>query len=201
MANKPEEAALFLESSITEDPAFVKAHLYLGIVYQQLKRPDDAITVFRKILPRAGNDTALIAYNLGNVYYSKGSTELARQYYTQAIETDSGFSSAYLNRANTLIRNGALDGAIPDYEYFLRLEPGSPKRSQIEKLITFIRAEFAAEEARKILAEERVRQEEERRRQLLEDVAASLLATSAEGQGLSAGSEGVLGYDDAFVLE
>jgi tetratricopeptide (TPR) repeat protein len=201
MNNKPDEALKYLEAAVVEDTAFVKAHLYLGIVYMQLNRTDDAITIYKRILPRAGNDTALVAYNLGNAYFVKGQAASARQYYSQAIDMDGTFASAYLNRANSLIRSGALNDAIPDYQQFLTLDPQSPKKSQIERLITFIRDETAAEEQRKKLAEELARQEEERRRQLLDDVAASLQAASTETQGVSAGAEDVLGYEGEFELE
>ncbi|MDR1904024.1 MAG: tetratricopeptide repeat protein [Treponema sp.] len=202
MNNKPEEALKYLESAVVEDPAFVKAYLYLGIVYIQLKRPDDTITIYKKILPRAGSDTALIAYNLGNAYFIKGQIAVAQQYYSQAIDIDGTFASAYLNRANSLIRSGgAPNDAVPDYRQFLALEPQSPKKQQIERLITFIQEEHAAEERRRILAEELARQEEERRRQLLDDVAASLQAASTETRGVSAGAEDVLGYEGEFELE
>jgi tetratricopeptide (TPR) repeat protein len=201
MNNKPNDALKFLEAAVVEDPAFVKAYLYLGIVYMQLRRADDAIAIYRKILPRAGNDTALIAYNLGNAYFVKGQVNFAQQYYSQAIDMDGNFASAYLNRANTFIRSGALNDAIPDYRQFLMLEPQSPKKAQIERLITFIQDEMAAEERRRILAEEMARQEEERRRQFLNDVAASLQAASTDTQGVSAGAEDVLGYEGEFELE
>ncbi|QQO08583.1 tetratricopeptide repeat protein [Breznakiella homolactica] len=201
LQNKPQEALVFLEAAAAEDPANVTAALYLGIAYQQLDRVDEAIAVFRKILPRAGTKTALIAYNLGNAYFSKGSASFAEQYYTQAIEADPAFASAYLNRANTRVRTGALNDAIPDYEHFLSLEPTSPKRPEIEQLVGFIRAEFAAEEQRQIIAEAQAKAEAERRRQLLEEVSASLQAAAEETKGLSAGTEDVLGYEGEFELE
>jgi tetratricopeptide (TPR) repeat protein len=201
MQNKPGEALEFLEAAAAEDPAHVQAFLYLGIAYQQLDRPDDAIAAYRKILPRAGAETARVAYNLGNAYFAKGSASFARQYYSQAIEADSAYASAYLNRANTLIKTGDLKEAIGDYESYLTLEPRSAKRPQIEKLIAFIRDEFAAEERRRILAEEAARLEAERRQRLLDEVSASLQAAADESESLSAGTEDVQGYDGEFELE
>jgi tetratricopeptide (TPR) repeat protein len=201
MQNKPGEALEFLEAAAEEDPAHVQAFLYLGIAYQQLNRIDEAIAVYQKILPRAGTGTAKIAFNLGNAYFAKGNASFARQYYTQAIETDSAYASAYLNRANTLIKTGDLKEAIGDYESYLTLEPRSEKRPQIEKLIAFIRDEFAAEERRRILAEEAARQEAERRQRLLDEISASLQAAAEESEGLSAGTEDVQGYEGEFELE
>jgi tetratricopeptide (TPR) repeat protein len=201
MQNKPAEALPFLENTIAEDPVHVKAFLYLGMAYQQLNMMDEAIAAYRKILPRAGDEKARIAYNLGNAYYVKGNAVFAEQFYSQAIEADSAYAPAYLNRANTRIKTGALNTAIPDYELYLSLEPHSPKRPEIERLIAFIREEQAAGERRRMLAEEAARAELERRQRLLDEVSASLQAAVDGTQGLSAGSEEVQGYDGEFELE
>ena len=162
MQNRPQEALSYLEAAIAEDPAHVQAFLYLGIVYLQMNRLDDAIAIYTRILPRGGIETARIAFNLGNAYFMKGDPVLARQYFTMAIETNPAFASAYLNRANTLVRTGDLADAIIDYEMYLSLQPSSPQREQVTRLIAFIREEFVAEEQRRIIAEEAARAEAER---------------------------------------
>ena len=228
--NRPQEAVKFLESAVSEDPAHVQAFLYLGIVYLQLSRVDDAIKAYTRILPRGGEETARIAFNLGNAYFMKGNHTQAREYYTQAIKEDPSYASAHLNRANALVKNGELAEAIADYEDYLSLEPGSPKREQIVKLIAFIREEFAAADRRRVMAEEaakaaelaRIRAEEaaraeaerlrieaeeaarieaERRRRLLQEVTESLQAAAEDSRGLSAGTEDVQDYDSEFELE
>ena len=230
MQNKPQEALKYLEAAASEDPAHVQAFLYLGIVYLQLNRPDDAITAYKKILPRGGAETGTIAYSLANAYFVKGSYGDAIQYYTQAIGEDSSNASAYLNRANSLVRAGKLSDAVTDYETYLSLAPGSPKREQVVKLIAFIREEFAAAERRRVMAEEaakaaelakikaeeaakaeaelaRIRAAEaakaeaDRRRQLLQEVTDSLQAAAEDSKGLSAGSEDVQDYAGEFELQ
>ncbi|GHV71732.1 hypothetical protein AGMMS49928_24940 [Spirochaetia bacterium] len=201
LQNKPRDALTFLEAAVIEDPAKVEAFFYLGMAYQQLNRADEAIAVYRRILPRAGEETARIAYNLGNIYFEQGNAEFARQYYTQSIEADPSYASAYLNRANTLVKAGILGEAIPDYESYLSLEPRSVKRPRIEQLLSFIREEFAAEERRRLLAEAQAREEAERKRRLMEEVSASLQAAAEDIRGVSAGSEDVQGYEGEFELE
>ncbi|MDR1618361.1 MAG: tetratricopeptide repeat protein [Treponema sp.] len=201
MRNKPGDALVFLENAVAEDPANMKAFLYLGIVYQQLSRLDEAIAVYRKILPRAGAETARVAYNLGNAYYGKGNAVFAEQYYTQAVEADGTFASAWLNRANTRVKTGSLRESLSDYEMYLSLEPRSPKRPEIERLAAFIREEFAAAERRRLLEEEAARAEAERRQRLLDEVSASLQSAADDARGLSAGSEDVMGYEGEFELE
>ena len=161
LQNRPQEALRYLEAAVSEDPAHVQASLFLGITYLQLNRLDDAIAAYRRILPRGGIETARIAFNLGNVYFLQGDNLLARQYFTHAIEANPMFASAYLNRANSFVRTGDLADAIRDYRLYLSLSPNSPQREQILRLISFIQEEFAAEEERRIIAEEMARRAEE----------------------------------------
>jgi tetratricopeptide (TPR) repeat protein len=219
MQNKPGEALSLLEGVISQDPSQVKAFLYLGIIYQQLGRMDDAIAVYRKVLPRAGVETSRVAFNLGNIYFAKENTEYAEQFYSQAIEADPAYAPAYLNRGNLRIQKGELAEALPDYDLYLTLEPHSSKRPQVEQLAALVRSEFAAAERRQQIAEEEAGRErvraaaeaerirvaaeeaEARRRALLQEVSASLQSSAEETRGSSAGSEGVLGYEGVFELE
>jgi tetratricopeptide (TPR) repeat protein len=201
MKNKPAEAAARLEIAVKNDPANITAALYLGIAYQQTGRFDDSIDTLKKVLSRAGDRTALVAYNIGNAYFAKGAAVFAEQFYTKALESDSGMASAYLNRANARIRTGALREAVDDYGQYLVLEPSSPKRPSIEKVIALISEEFASAERAKMAAEEAAKAEETRRKQLLDEVAASLQAAAENTKGLSSGAEDVIQYDGEFVLE
>lgn len=230
MQNNPQAALPALEAALAEDPANVKIYQYLGVVYLQLERPEDAIAVYLKALPRGGEEAPRFAYNLGNAYFGLGNYEQAIRYYSEAIAGNPSYGSAWLNRANAKLRSGAREEAVEDYRYYLTLEPHSPKRGQIESLIAFMAEEVVLaerqriaeeerarveaerlrleEERRRVAEEERVRAEaervrlaEERRRRLLEEVSASLQADAGETHGLSAGSEGLEHYDGEFELE
>ena len=201
LQNRPQEALSFLESAVSEDPAHVQAFMYLGIAYIQTNRIDDAIAVYTRILPRGGNESARIAFNLGNAYFIKGNNDLAVQSYTQAMEFDAAYSSAYLNRANALVKTGDLARAYYDYEAYLALEPGARQREQVVRLMTFIQNEFEAAERRRAMAEEAARAEAERRRRLLQEVADSLQAAAEDSRGVSAGTEDVQDYSGEFELE
>jgi tetratricopeptide (TPR) repeat protein len=201
MQNKPAEAVVFLESAIADDPSRAVSYLYLGIVYEQLGKIDEAIAVYRRALPVAGNLSANVANNLGNVYFKKGNIEEAERYYSQAIGFDSVYSAAYLGRANTRIKAGNLQNAISDYEQYLTLEPLSGQRQNIENLLALIRAEFTANEMRRQMAEAEERRLAEERQNLLDSVSASLQSAADASKGISSGAEGVEGYENEFVLE
>jgi len=199
MKNEPAQAVVFLERALAEDSANVTTYLYLGIVYEQLGRTNDAISVYTRVLPRAGNLSANVAGNLGNVYFSRGNIEEAERFYTQAIAYNSAYSNAFLGRANTRIKSGQLLSAVTDYEQYLTLEPRSSQRDNIERLVSLIRTEIATEEMRKQLAaEEAVRLEAERQK-LLDSVSASLQSLSSKS--ISSGAESVEQYSGDFELE
>ena len=201
MQNQPGLALAFLENAVRDDSANVKAWIYLGIVYEQLNRYDEAIAIYRRILPSAGSFSANVANNLGNVYFHRGNTEEAERFYTQAISYDLVFSYAYLGRANTRIKAGNLQNAISDYEQYLTLDPRSSQRGNIERLIGLIRTEMAAAEMRRLMAEEEERRLAEERQRLLDSVSASLQSAADYSRGLSSGAEGIEGYEGEFVLD
>jgi len=201
MRNDPVQALPFLERALGEHPSNVVTYIYLGIVYEQLNRQDEAIAVYRRVLPMAGNQSATVANNLGNVYFSRGNNELAEQFFSQAIGINSVYPSAYLGRANTRIRAGHLLNAVSDYEQYLVLEPRAAQRENIERLIELVRADIAAEAMRREIAAEEARRIEEERQRLLASVSASLQSLSDSSQGISAGAENIEGYEGEFELE
>jgi len=143
MKNQPEQAVIFLETAVAQEPANARAFLYLGIVYEQLGMLDDAIAAYRRILPRAGDLTPYVASNLGNLFFLKQNVAEAERFYNLAIEHDSSFSPAYLGRANTRLLAGDLRGALSDYQEYLMLEPRSPQRQNILSLAALLRAELS----------------------------------------------------------
>ena len=201
MRNQPGQAEELLIRALAEEPANSLIYLYLGIVYEQLGRMDEAIAIYRRVLPTAGNLSANVANNLGNVYFHRGNTAEAERFYTQAIGFNSVFSSAYLGRANTRIKAGDLQNAITDYEQYLTLEPRSSQRANIEQLINMIRSEFAAEEMRRIMAAEEERRLAEERQRLLDVVAASLQSVADSSQAISSGAEDLEQYSGEFELD
>jgi len=202
MQNNPSQAASFLERAMADDPAHALTYVYLGIVYEQLGKADEAIAVYRRILPQASGLSANVASNLANVYFKRGITDQAESYYSQAISFDSSYAPAFLGRANTRIQSGNFLSAVTDYEQYLRLAPESSQKAKIEQMISLVRSEIAAAEMRKLLAEEEERRIAEERKKLLDSVSASLQSAADASKGLSTGSESVEHYEDGeFILD
>jgi tetratricopeptide (TPR) repeat protein len=139
MQNKPHEAKVQLETALVRDSGNEKIYLYLGIIYEQLQDSISAIDILRKGLLVAKNIKDLLYFNIGNNYFKQGDNTLADKNYTLAIAENSLLAAAYLNRANARIRLVKYPEAIEDYETYLRLEPDTWQREQIEKLIALLR--------------------------------------------------------------
>ena len=201
MRNQPEQALDFLVRARFEDPSNPMVYVYLGLVYEQLNRIDEAIAIYRQVLPTAGVLSANVANNLGNIYLKRRNTDMAEQYFSQALGFNSVFSSAYLGRANTRIEAGNLRNAVNDYQQYLTLEPLSPQNSQIQQMINIIQTEFANEEMKRIIAEEEARRVAEERQMLLESVSASLQSAAGSGQGMSVDADGFELLEGVFELD
>ena len=188
MQNRPREAVAYLEITVAEDPSNIVAFLYLGIVYEQLGMLDEAITVYMQVLGRAGDLTANVANNLGNVFFRRGNIDDAEELFSQAIQTDRTFAAAYLGRANIRLQRGLLHEAIADYQQYLIFAPHSPQRVPIEQLMNHIRAGFAEVERQRLVAEEaaRVAALEAERQRMAAEEAARVAALEAERQRAAA---------------
>lgn len=206
MENKPREAAALLENARTEEPNNEKIYLYLGYIYEQLAQHEKAVEVLRAGLEIADSQRATLYYNLANNLRALDQLEEAETMYAKAVERDGSFAKVYLNRANLRVRQEAFEGAIEDYRVYLNLEPASPQRGDIERLIALLEQKAeekairqAEEERRRREEEERRRREEERKRReaeerrkaLLDSVLNSLDSASEETQNLSGGTEDI----------
>jgi tetratricopeptide (TPR) repeat protein len=107
---------------------------------------------------------------------------MAEQFYTQAIRTDTSYAPAYLNRANTRVRNGDLKEALQDYQRYLGLDPASPQRPQIERLVDLIQEIFAEAEIRRLMAQESSRADAEKRQRLINEELAAALPEMLEAE-------------------
>lgn len=228
LEDDPAGARGYLEQALQENPEDFRLHMYLAVVLEQLADYDAAINVLLDAATLADADLGVVYFNLANNHYRNGDTEQAEEYYSRAVEEDARFADAYLNRANLRVRAAEYDGAISDYQDYLRLDPGSSQRRDVERMIALLRdtqeaeqrqaeeerrraeelarqereAEAArvAEERRRAEEAERVaREAEERRRMLLDSVLDSLGGATGEGRSVRAPGEDLEDIDDDLL--
>ncbi len=198
--NKPAEAVGYLESAIRKDPGKELAYLYLGTAYFQLGKTADAISTLKKGSAGAGGYSKLFSYYLGVFYESQKKNAFAEEMYTDALKADPSYAQAFLNRANVKFNQGKYRDSVPDYRSYLTLEPETPQRESIERLIALLEQGFAEEDRLKAEEARRLAEEAARKAKLLEDVAASLKDAAEDTEGTSVGTEGAEGYDDESQL-
>jgi len=182
LENKPLQALPHLEKALYENPQEEKIYLYLGIVYEQLNDTEKSIQILKRGLNVSQGYKDLFYYNLGNNHFRKQEFTVADQMYSNALKVNGALGVAYLNRANARLELENYQEARQDYIDYLRLDPDTPQRENIEKLIALLGQ--VIEEA------ERERLEElERQKALLDEVLDSLKNASEDTRNLSAGSE------------
>ncbi len=206
-----EKAETLLKEAEAAEPSRDEIYLLLGVVYQKQNRFPDAEAALRSGMALFGGHRDNLAFNLANLYYSQNRKDEAVALYTELSGGQSSYrSGATLNRANCYLSLGNYPGALTDYNTYLALEPATPQRDQIEKMIALLgrrindeaeRARLAAEqaalaEARKQEAERLAAEEAARQQALLDEILASLEGVSDETQVIGAGSEDIV-IDDA----
>jgi len=205
--NKPAEAAPLLYQASLSPGTNPKVFIYLGLCYKQTGKYADAISVFMKGTQAPGTDRKVLFFNAGGVYFVQNLHTEADGMYSRAIEIDSAYAPAYLNRANTRVKLRQFAKAVDDYTVYLTLDPASAQQEPVRKLIALLSSEIRSREDALVRAEaERAASEAEKKaaaeryQKMLDDVNASLQAVDAAST-LSAGSEDVLNYNEEGQLE
>ena len=151
--------------------------------------------MFKRGLNVADRHLDLFYFNLGNNHFRRREYALAEQMYNNALEANGRLAEAYLNRANARLELETYPTAREDYITYLRVDPMSPQRPNIEKLIALLGDILAQQE--------RLQQEElARQKALLDEVLNSLRTASEDTRNLSAGSEGIQEeYDEIDIAD
>ena len=172
--NKPAEAVVLFEQSLSEPELNPDVYVYLGLANYQTAQYEKALEWFRAGLSADGSDLKLLYYNAGNAAFSMQDYNLAEEYYTYALSANPDYSAALLNRANTRMQLQKLKEAVEDYNAYILADADSPQAEQIKKLIALISAEEERERIEKerlAIENERIKAEQERlarERELLE---------------------------------
>jgi tetratricopeptide (TPR) repeat protein len=208
LENRPNEALVKLEAALGEEKGNEMVYLYLGIIYEQLGDYNKAVSILELGLPFAGSQREKFYFNLGNNYFMLEKHARAEEMYSRILKSDSGYSSAYLNRANTRMRMEKYKDAVADYNRYLSLRPSAPQRQEIQQLISLLTAQFAGEERLKAEEERRKqeemqREEREKKRQeeLLKQVLSSLENATGDTTSFTAGSETIEVVEEELDIE
>jgi len=205
--NHPAEAIPLLYQASLQAGTDPRVFNYLGLCYQQTGKYPDAISTFMKGTSSTGTDRKALFFNAGNVYFIQNQFTESESMYSRAIELDSAYAPAYLNRANARVKQSKFAAAIDDYNLYLTLDPATWQIDSIKQLIGLLMNEKKnAEEnvlrtaAEKATAEAEKKAADERYQKLLDTVNSSLQSVD-NASTLSAGSEDVMNYTEEGQLE
>ncbi len=122
----------------------------LGIVYESLRRWQDAESAYRQAVVLNPQNAAALN-SLGNLHRATWRLDQAAGYYRQAIELDGRFVAAQSNLGNTLADRGYHDQAITCYRRAIEIDPGFVDAHK--NLATSLTQQGRCDESAKVLRE------------------------------------------------
>lgn len=147
--NKPDEAIPHFVKALDDENVNPEIWIQLGVAYYQTGDFRNSLACCTRGLSRPGTDRKVLSFNAGNSAWALGNYARAEACYTLAIEEDSGFAPAYLNKANSQLKQDHLKEALSNYKKYAELEPDSPQKNEIARLCAMLEEEIARRENEK----------------------------------------------------
>ena len=110
-----EKGIEILNQAIEKEPEYLGAYINRGAYKSSLKRYDDAISDYQKVLDLDPENT-LATYNIGNSYRLSGNLKKAKEYYDLAFKTKGGEMIIIDYKPNSFIEKSLYD--VPSTEIF-----------------------------------------------------------------------------------
>jgi TolA-binding protein len=76
-----------------------------------------------------------VFYNLGEVKFAKGETDVAAKWYQRAVDADPNWGKPLFKLGLVALNKGDKDGAIKMFEKVLAADPMSPEAGQAKAVI------------------------------------------------------------------
>ncbi len=140
--NQPQLAIPYLENAILDENTDPAAYIFLGVSYYQTAQFEKAINIDEVGMKKKDSNTSILAYNGGNAAFSLGDFNRADVMFSLSLTADPLYPSAWLNRANTRMKQDRLDKAIDDYKQFLYLAPNDEQAPRVQILIGLLQEEL-----------------------------------------------------------
>lgn len=189
------KALQLFETARIEEPQNDEICNYLGIIYQKIGLSAKAEQIYKEGLSLRGKNIHSIEFNLANLYFNQKRFDEAIAYYTKVIDSAPNLrSKAMLNRAQVLLTTQKFDNAAEDYKKYLTLEPTTPQREKIERLLHLLENRAAYEKEQVRLAEadaKRKADEAKRQKELMDSLLNDLNNSGDATTGIGAGTEDV----------
>jgi tetratricopeptide (TPR) repeat protein len=143
-AGKGEEAVALFQEMLQREPNNAQLHRLLGVVYETLKRPDDALRAYERARQLEPNDTWTL-YHIAQLQIQQGRKETAWETLTTALRTNPDDLSLYPALEQLAAELGRADA----YRAMLQTlaERDTPGEEPLKAYVALLQREGKAEDA------------------------------------------------------
>jgi tetratricopeptide (TPR) repeat protein len=128
------DAETALQKSISFDSNSADAYLALGAVFNQIKNYPQAETALLRGL-ELKPDAAAGHYELAKTYWAMGRWQEAAPHVRKAVSGMPDVASPHVLLGNVLLRENNSQGALHEYQEYLRLEPDGLMAPGVRQMI------------------------------------------------------------------
>jgi tetratricopeptide (TPR) repeat protein len=142
---KWQDAQAALEKAVKQDPKSVEAYFQLGACLNQQKDFTGAVKSLNQGLQLGQDapDAAAAHYELGRAYLALGQWQDANPHAAKAVAMQPDVASWHILMGNIDLKKGDGQGAINEFQAYLKLDPNGPAAASIHDMIPKIQATMA----------------------------------------------------------
>ncbi|MDC7126322.1 MAG: tetratricopeptide repeat protein [Spirochaetales bacterium] len=199
--NQLKDAVMMFEAAVEQEPSNPDSYIYIGYIYEIKKDYQSAVDALNRGLENTDGQDYIFYFNMGNNYFKAGEYEKAADMFSKAMQSKSGFTEPYLNRANCRLQTQDFNLALRDYKLYITMQPDAPQAEQVKKLIASIENDITTAKKREEQEVQRKKIEEARQKELLNSVLNSLDNVSEDVTNFTAGSAGIEDMDIELDIE
>jgi tetratricopeptide (TPR) repeat protein len=119
---------------VTGKELSAKSLAAIGECYLKMEDFEKAQTYFKQSVD-AYAENEILAYNVGEIYFSNQKIDEAIQYYELAIKIKPGWGTPYLRLGYAYLNKGTYAKAIQNFEKYLEIEPESSEAPKVKSLL------------------------------------------------------------------
>ena len=123
---------------LEKEPENADILLLVGNCYANRDQADKAMEWYNKIDFEKITDPTVL-FNIGTGFTKQGKFEDALKYYKRSVEVQKDFLDGLYQLGLTYLSLGKNAEAIPPFEDYLKIDPGSPRADQVKNFLEFLK--------------------------------------------------------------